>query len=78
VFDKETEILMDERLPHPPDPLPVGPDPQGNCLAVGGRPMCVQKMTGRRRSQERFGDLFGKMQKGKVPASSVPSPHLCD
>ena len=38
VFDKETERLMADRLPQPEDPLGVGPDPQANCVVVGGRP----------------------------------------
>jgi hypothetical protein len=45
--------------------------------AVGGRPMCVQKMTIRRRSGPR-GELFKDLQDGKALLSSVPSPHVCD
>lgn len=78
VFDKETKKLMAERLPEPSDPNSVGPNPQGNCLVVGGRPMCVQTMSIPLGSIEPAGDLFEDMQKGKVPESSVPSPHFCD
>jgi hypothetical protein len=78
VFDKETEKLMADRLPQPEDPLGVGPNPQANCLVVGGRPMCVQQMTMRLGSSEPDGKLLEDRQKGKAPASSVPSPRFCD
>lgn len=76
-FDQETKKLMAERLPEPPDPKNVGPDPEANCLIVGGSPMCVQKITVKLGSVEPRGDLFENMaEKRKI--SSVPSPHVCD
>jgi hypothetical protein len=76
-FDKETKKLMAERLPEPPDPLPVGPNPHLGSMIVGGRPMAVAKITIPLGSVEARGDLFENMaEKRKV--SSVPSPHVCD
>ena len=77
-FSNETEKLMADRLPQPEDPLGVGPDPQANCLVVGGRPMCVQKMDMKLGSSEPDGKVLEDRQKSKAPASSVPSPRFCD
>jgi hypothetical protein len=76
-FDAQTKQLMEERLPTPADPDPVGPSPTANCIVVGGRPMCVQKMTIRPRSGP-GGEVFKDMQNGKAPDSSVPTPGVCD
>lgn len=76
-FDKATQKLMDERLPPEDDPLGVGPDPKGNCLVVGGRPMCVQTHGMKLGSAKARGDLLQDMDKKRHP-SSVPSPDICD
>ena len=76
-FDRATEKLMAERLPPEDDPLGVGPDPKGNCLVVGGRPMCVQTHGMKLGQAQVRGDLFEDMDE-KRKVSSVPSPDVCD
>jgi hypothetical protein len=77
-FDAQTEALMAERLPQPPDPDPVGPDPKGNCIVVGGSPKCVQKMAVRRRRSLLSTTQLEQKLTGSPPVSSVPSAELCD
>jgi hypothetical protein len=77
-FDARTKGLMAERLPEPADPDSVGPDPQANCIMVGGFPKCVQKFSRPRRNPSRTGDLLKDRLAGKSSASSVPSPDVCD
>lgn len=77
-FDAQTQALMAERLPPPPDPDPVGPDPKGNCIVVGGSPKCVQKMSVRRRRSLLSTAQLAQRVAGTPPVSSVPSTELCD
>jgi hypothetical protein len=78
IFDKETQREMAARLPNPPDPDAVGPDPSANCIIVGGFPKCVQKIEPKKRGGRSAGDLFKDRLAGKQPVSSVPSPYICD
>jgi hypothetical protein len=78
VFDAETKELMDERLPPLADPDAVGADPKANCIKEGGTPKCVQKLVVRGRKRGFDVDLFKHRVEGKQPASSVPSPEICD
>jgi hypothetical protein len=77
-FDAQTKGLMAERLPEPPDPDSVGPDPTANCIMVGGFPKCVQKISRPRRNSGLKGDPLSDRLAGKRHASSVPSPDVCD
>lgn len=77
-FDEETKRQMAERLPEPPDPDAVGPDPKANCIVVGGFPKCVQKITAKVGRRSAAGDLLKDRLAGKQPVSSVPSPDICD
>jgi hypothetical protein len=78
-FDAQTEDLMAQRLPPPPDPEPVGADPKANCIVVGGYPKCVRKMTFRLRKRATLStDLLAETVAGKPPVPSVPSTDQCD
>jgi hypothetical protein len=77
-FDAETQAMMAERLPDPPDPDPVGPTPTANCIVVGGYPKCVQKISVRRRRSPLSTDQLEKRVTDKAPAPSIPSPDVCD
>jgi hypothetical protein len=77
-FDAETQGMMAERLPEPPDPDPVGPDPKANCIVVGGYPKCVQKIRIRRRPSLFSMDRLENRVADKTPAPSVSSPEVCD
>jgi hypothetical protein len=78
-FDAQTEGLMAQRLPPPPDPEPVGADPKANCIVVGGFPKCVQKLKfGPRKRLTLSGELLAQRVEGKPPTSSVPSTEQCE
>jgi hypothetical protein len=77
-FDAQTEDLMAQRLPPPPDPEPVGADPKANCIVVGGYPKCVRKMGIPRRKSLISTDLLAKRVAGEPPAPSVPSAEQCE
>jgi hypothetical protein len=77
-FDAATQELMAQRLPDPPDPGPVGPDPKGNCIVVGGVPKCVRTLTMKVGRRAAAADLLKDRLASKQPVSSVPLPGVCD
>jgi hypothetical protein len=76
-LDAQTKQMMAERLPEPTDPPTVGPDPTANCLVVGGRPMCVQKIVIAPGGPDATKELMQNMRSGRKVAS-VPSAGACD
>jgi hypothetical protein len=78
-FDEQTNELMVERLPPPPDPDLVSADPKANCIVVGGYPKCVRKIGIPTRRSLISTELLAKRVAGsKPPTSSVPSQEFCE
>ena len=77
-FDADTEALMAERLPKPPDPDPVGADPAANCIIVGGYPKCVRKIGIPRRRSLLSAELLTQRIASKSSVPSVPSEAACE